>query len=70
MATVSITYLYALLSEKVGKETAASLTDYVESKVKNELKVQTTTLATKEDLAKAEFKLTECMGNNKAEMIK
>lgn len=34
--TITKTKLYALLSEKVGKETAESLTSYFETKVKDE----------------------------------
>jgi len=36
MSTISITKLYDLLSVKVGKETAESLTSYVEEKIKDE----------------------------------
>lgn len=46
MSTVSLTRLYDLLSEKVGKETAENLTEYIESKIKNEVqessKIKTT----------------------------
>jgi hypothetical protein len=66
MATVSITQLYSLLSEKVGRETAESLTGYIEDKIKNELAEKTNLLATKEDLSKLETKMAE----NKAETIK
>ncbi|MEH0007097.1 MAG: hypothetical protein V6Z82_00030 [Flavobacteriales bacterium] len=56
---ISITQLYRLLSDKVGKENAENLTDYIERKVKDEVKNETRHLATKADLA-----------NVKTEMIK
>jgi len=49
-ATITITKLYALLSEKVGKEAAENLTTYIETKVKNEVESNINPLATKEDL--------------------
>ncbi len=70
MAEISITKLYSLLSEKVGKETAESLTDYVESKIKYEVEHKSDTLATKQDLAKLEIKLTEKFLEGKADTIK
>jgi hypothetical protein len=36
MATISLTHLYSLLSEKVGKETAEKLTAYIQEKIKDE----------------------------------
>jgi hypothetical protein len=50
MTTISLTHLYSLLSEKVGKETAENLTVYIEEKIKDEVKTQSNTLATKEDI--------------------
>jgi len=73
MASISITQLYALLSEKVGKETAENLTGYIEEKIKDEVKTQSNTLATKEDIAllkqdinNVELKIAE----TRADMIK
>lgn len=66
MASVSITQLYSLLSEKVGKETAENLTGYIESKIKDEFSNQSTTLATKQDIAKLEVKIAD----SKADTIK
>jgi hypothetical protein len=40
MASITITQLYALLSEKVGKETAENLTDYIQDKIKDEVQTQ------------------------------
>ena len=36
-ATITITKLYAILSEKVGKDAAENLTTYIETKVKDEV---------------------------------
>jgi len=70
MAEVSITKLYSILSEKVGKETAESLTDYVENKIKLEVERKSDILATKQDLAQLEIKLTEKLLEAKADTIK
>lgn len=66
MSTVSLTKLYDLLSEKVGKETAENLTQYIENKIKEEFQDSSKSLATKQDIAD----LTEKITNTKAEMIK
>jgi len=70
MASISITQLYALLSEKVGKETAENLTGYIEDKIKDEVQVQSNILATKQDLAAVELKLSEKISDTRADMIK
>lgn len=57
--TISITRLYDLLSVKVGKETAETLTTYIEEKIKDQFADNSKMLATKEDLV-----------NTKAEIIK
>jgi len=57
--TISTTRLYDLLSTKVGKETAETLTTYIEEKISNQFLDNSKLLATKEDLA-----------NTKAEIIK
>ena len=66
MATISTTQLYSILSEKVGKETAETLTDYIETKIKSELEDKSAVLATKQDIATLELKGAE----SKAEIIK
>ena len=73
MTSISITQLYTLLSEKVGKETAENLTVYIEEKIKDEVKTQSNILATKEDIAllkqdinNVELKIAE----TRADMIK
>ncbi len=50
---ITITQLYALLSEKVGKETAESLTTYIETKIENNIADKSNHLASKADLANA-----------------
>jgi len=70
MASISITQLYTLLSEKVGKETAENLTNYIEDKIKDEVKLQSDVLTTKQDLANIELKLSERIGDTRTEMIK
>jgi len=66
MASVSITKLYSLLSEKIGKETAEDLVNFIDVKIKDEFEEKSSTLATKEDVSKLETKMAE----NKVEMIK
>ena len=52
MSTITLTELYSLLTEKVGKDTAQSLTSYIESKIEKEVGHNTKYLATREDLEK------------------
>jgi hypothetical protein len=56
---ISVTQLYSLLSEKLDKETAESLTSYIEAKIDKTVIDKTNHLASKEDLA-----------NTKTDMIK
>jgi hypothetical protein len=56
---ITITQLYALLSEKLDKNTAENLTAYIEAKVDKTVVEKTAHLALKEDLA-----------NTKTDMIK
>ncbi|HWD88107.1 MAG TPA: hypothetical protein VG367_08275 [Mucilaginibacter sp.] len=70
MSTISTTHLYSLLSEKMGKEAAGNLTDYIEGKIKEEVKAQSDVLSTKQDLAAVELKLSERIGDTRADMIK
>lgn len=70
MATISITQLYALLSDKVGKETAENLTFYIENKIKEEVDSKSETLATKNDLSAVELKITEKVAEYRADTIK
>lgn len=52
MSSITLTELYSLLTEKVGKETAQSLTSYIEQKIDKEVEHNTRHLATREDLEK------------------
>jgi len=70
MASVSITQLYSLLNEKVGKETAENLTGFIEDKIKEEFDRKSDVLATKLDLAELETKPTEKFLEAKADTIK
>ena len=63
MNTISITKLYELLSAKVGREIAESLTSYIKEKIEEEVESKAQTLATKEDLARE-------IANTKAELIR
>ena len=56
---ITITQLYSLLSEKVGKETAKNLTSYIENKIETSVADKALQLASKADLA-----------NTKTDMIK
>jgi hypothetical protein len=49
--TITTTRLYDLLSAKVGKDTAETLTTYIEEKIKDQFADNTKILATKEDIA-------------------
>ena len=66
MMTISITKLYELISVKLGKETAENLTTFIEEKIKNEVDIKASNLATKEDIVKVRTEASE----NKAELIK
>lgn len=66
MTTVSITQLYSLLSDKVGKETAENLIAYIENIVQDELKSNVLLLATKDDVSRLDIKLAD----TKTELIK
>ena len=77
MTTLSITQLCSILSEKVGREAAESLTVYVEDKIKDEIKHQSDVLATKldiadtkQDLLNVELRLTERIRDTRADVIK
>ncbi len=52
MNGITLTKMYDLLTIKLGKDTAENLTNFIESKIDNELENKSTILATKEDLAK------------------
>ena len=66
MTTIPTTKLYNLLSAKIGKAEAETLTTYIEEKIKAEVESKSQVLATKDDVAKLEIKLSE----TKAELIR
>jgi hypothetical protein len=61
MSTISITKLYELLSDKIGKEPAESLTSYIEEKISDEMEKKATGFATKEDLAHTKAEIIKWM---------
>lgn len=61
--TITITRLYSLLSDKLGKESAESLTTFIEEKIKDEVGGATVDIATK-DFVRGE------VSNAKTEMVK
>jgi hypothetical protein len=50
MEKITLTKLYEVLAQKVGRSEAECLTQYIEIKVKDELNSKTEILATKKDL--------------------
>ncbi|MEO6813381.1 MAG: hypothetical protein ABI172_05585 [Ginsengibacter sp.] len=71
--TISITKLYDLLSIKVGKDTAETLTSYIEEKIKEEFTDNSKILATKEDIHNVKedlLNVRETIANTKSEIIK
>ncbi len=66
MSVISLTKLYDLLSDKIGKESAENLTNFIENKIKEELENRSQILATKDDISNVEKKIIE----SKTEMIK
>lgn len=55
---VSDIQLYEILSAKLGKEEAKTLTEYVETKVEKQLNDKANVYATKQDLHEVELRLT------------
>lgn len=61
MSMIRITKLYSLLSSKIGKESAESLTSYVEEKINEEVEDKTKVLATKIDLSETKSEMIKWM---------
>jgi hypothetical protein len=59
MSVITLTKLYDLLSAKVGKDVAENLTTFIEDKIKDEVENKSQILATKEDIAKLETRISE-----------
>ncbi len=70
MSTVSITKLYDLLSDRVGRESAETLTSYIESKIRSDIEYNAKTLATKEDLAREIARLDVKISDSKSDIIR
>lgn len=66
MGSISITKLYDLLTTRVGREAAETLTTYIEEKVKDEVNTKSEILATKTDIAD----IKEKIASNKSDVIK
>ena len=47
---ISITELYGILSAKVGREEAKSITNYIDTKIEKHIEDKTRILATKDDI--------------------
>jgi hypothetical protein len=52
MSSITLTELYCLLSEKIGKEEALSLTSYIEQEIDKEIEQNRSHLAARKDLEK------------------
>ena len=64
--TITITRLYQLLVEKTDKETAETLTTYIDGKINKDIENKVTSLATKEDIANVRTEIAKA----KTEMIR
>ena len=61
--TITITRLYQLLVEKTDKETAETLTTYIDGKINKDIENKITSLATKEDIANLRSETKEAIAN-------
>ena len=68
--TITITRLYQLLVEKTNKETAETLTTYIDGKINKDIENKVTSLATKEDIANLRSETKEDLSKIKVEMIR
>lgn len=68
--TITITKLYSLLSEKLGKDTAENLTEFIEAKIEKELNTQSINFATKSDISELKAELKNEIAKAKTDMIK
>lgn len=66
MSGISLTRLFVLLSDKVGREAAENLTTFIEEKITSELETKSQILATKEDLTATKAEIFKV----KADLIK
>ncbi|MBS1521238.1 MAG: hypothetical protein JST50_09585 [Bacteroidetes bacterium] len=56
--------LYKLLSEKLGSDTAEAMFKYIDNKTERSVEATIKTLATKEDLAKVKYDLSQEISNS------
>lgn len=70
MSTISIAKLYAFLAEKFGPDTSENLTTFIEEKMNSEMESIKSYMASKEDLAKLEGRLTEKIVNVESRLTK
>jgi len=56
--------LYKLLSEKLGADTAEAMFKYIDNKTERSVEATIKTLATKEDLAKVKYDLSQEISNS------
>ena len=68
--TITITRLYQLLVDKTDKETAETLTTYIDGKINKDIENKVTSLATKEDIANLRSETKEDLSKIKVEMIR
>ena len=69
MENITLTKLYEMLAQKVGRSEAECLTQYVEIKVKHELNNKTEILATKKDVFELKIEFKEEMHALRSELI-
>ena len=68
--TITITRLYQLLVEKTDKETAETLTTYIDGKINKDIENKVTILSTKEDIASLRSETKEAIANLRSETKK
>lgn len=66
--TIPLTKLYGLLSEQIGKETAETLTTYIEEKIKDEVDIHSHSNASKQYLSDLKLVFKEDIGKVKEEI--
>lgn len=66
MSALTLIQLYEILAAKWGKETAETVTSFIEIKFNKEMEKQTQVLATKDDLTKLEVRIS----NSKVDIIR
>jgi len=73
MGVISLTKLYDLLTDKVGKETAENLTNFIEQKINTELENKSQIFASKEYISVLNSKIEQTnskIEQSKADIIK